>query len=306
MSSNSDTNARLMRNATYASVAVACTLIVIKIIAYILTGSVALLSSLIDSILDAFASTVNLFAVRHALTPADEDHRFGHGKVEPLASLGQAAFIIASSIFLVFEALNHLVNPRIIDNGLTGIVVIVISLVFTIALVRYQKFVVAQTNSLAVAADSVHYLSDVVMNLSVIVALVASAYLGWPQADPLFALGIAGYIFYSVWTIVRMAFNQLMDRELPETDREKISAIAMSHPEVRSLHELRTRASGKDIFIQLHLELDGEIRLHRAHAIADEVELEIQAAFPGADILIHQDPYNDDAGSLPAQVKGGR
>ena len=305
MSSDQDRNARLMRNATYASVTVAGTLIVIKIIAYILTGSVALLSSLIDSILDAFASTVNLFAVRHALTPADEDHRFGHGKVEPLASLGQAAFIIVSSIFLVFEALNHLINPRVIDNGLTGIVVIVISLVFTIALVRYQKFVVAQTNSLAVAADSVHYLSDVVMNLSVIAALVASAYLGWPKADPLFALGIAGYIFYSVWTIIRMAFNQLMDRELPDTDREKISSIAMRHPEVRSLHELRTRASGKDIFIQLHLELDGEISLHRAHMIADEVEHEIRASFPGADILIHQDPYNDDAGRLPARDAHG-
>ena len=292
---NYENNARLMRNATYASVAVACTLIVIKIVAYVMTGSVALLSSLIDSILDAFASTINLFAVRHSLTPADEDHRFGHGKAEPLASLGQAAFIVASSIFLVFEALNHLINPRVIDNGLTGIVVIVISLAFTLALVRYQKFVVAQTNSLAVAADSVHYLSDVVLNLSVIVALVCGAWLGWPAADPLFALGIAVYIIYSAWTIVTSAFNQLMDRELPDTDREKIIAIAMQHPEVRSLHQLRTRASGKDIFIQLHLEMDGAISLNRAHGIADEVEHEIQDAYPGADILIHQDPYNDDA-----------
>ena len=289
-----ESNARLMRNATYASVAVACILILIKIIAYIMTGSVALLSSLIDSILDAFASTINLFAVRHSLTPADEDHRFGHGKAEPLASLGQAAFIVASSIFLVFEALNHLINPRLIDNGLTGIIVIFISLAFTIALVRYQKFVVAQTNSLAVAADSVHYLSDVVLNLSVIVALVCGAWLGWPAADPLFALGIAVYIIYSAWTIVTSAFNQLMDRELPDTDREKIIAIAMQHPEVRSLHQLRTRASGKDIFIQLHLEMDGAISLNRAHGIADEVEHEIQDAYPGADILIHQDPYNDD------------
>ena len=292
---NYEHNARLMRNATSASVAVACILILIKIIAYIMTGSVALLSSLIDSILDAFASTINLFAVRHSLTPADEDHRFGHGKAEPLASLGQAAFIVASSIFLVFEALNHLINPRLIDNGLTGIIVIFISLAFTIALVRYQKFVVAKTNSLAVAADSVHYLSDVVLNLSVIVALVCGAYLGWPAADPLFALGIAAYIIYSAWTIVTSAFNQLMDRELPDTDREKIIAIATQHPEVRSLHQLRTRASGKDIFIQLHLEMDGAISLNRAHGIADEVEHEIQDAYPGADILIHQDPYNDDA-----------
>jgi ferrous-iron efflux pump FieF len=288
-------HAQLLRNATRASVAVAGTLIVIKIIAYVMTGSVALLSSLIDSILDAFASTINLFAVRHALSPADAEHRFGHGKAEPLAGLGQAAFIIVSSIFLIFEALNHLINPRQIDNGLTGIIVIVVSLLLTIALVRYQKYVVQRTNSLAVAADSIHYVSDVVMNLSVIAALVCSAWLDWPAADPLFALAIAAYIIYSAWTIVTNAFNQLMDRELPDSDRERIAAIARRHAEVRNLHELRTRASGKDIFIQLHLEMNGEISLNTAHRIADEVEREIKDAFPGADVLIHQDPYDDES-----------
>ena len=285
-------NARLMRNATYASVSVACTLIVIKVIAYILTGSVALLSSLIDSSLDAIASIVNLLAVRHSLTP-DEDHRFGHGKAEPLAGLGQAAFIIASSLFLVFQALNRLVTPRPVDHGMIGIIVTVVSLLFTIALVRYQKHVVAKTGSLAVAADSIHYLSDIILNLSVIAALVCSAYLGWPKADPIFALGIAVYIIYSAWTIVINAYNQLMDREMPESDRDRIIRIAKQHPEVVSLHELRTRTSGKDIFIQMHLEMNGEITLNTAHRIADEVEDEIRQAFPGADILIHQDPYDD-------------
>lgn len=282
-----------MRNATYASVAVACTLIFIKIIAYVLTGSVALLSSLIDSCLDAIASIINLLAVRHALTPADEDHRFGHGKAEPLAGLGQAAFIIVSSLFLIFQALNRLVTPRPVDNGMTGIVITIISLLLTIALVRYQKYVVEKTGSLAVEADSIHYLSDIILNLSVIAALVCSAYLGWPTADPLFALGIAAYIIYSAWTIVLNAFNQLMDREMPEDDRDRIIEIAKQHPEVVSLHELRTRTSGKDVFIQLHLEMNGEITLNTAHRIADEVEEEIRQAFPGADILIHQDPYDD-------------
>lgn len=289
---NDGRNARLMRRATYASVSVACTLILIKIIAYIVTGSVALLSSLIDSVLDAFASIINLYAVRHSLTPADKEHRFGHGKAEPLAGLGQAMFIIVSSVFLVFQALNRLVNPRPVDNGLTGIIVIVISLLMTIVLVRYQKYVVSETKSIAVEADSIHYLSDVILNLSVIAALVCSAYLGVPIADPIFALGIAAYIIYSVSSIVINAFNQLMDKELPDEDRNRITRIAMSHPEVISLHELRTRASGKDIFIQLHLEMDGEITLNKAHRIADEVEEELRQAFPESDIIIHEDPFD--------------
>ena len=285
-----DKQSRLMRSATYASVSVAIILILIKIFAYVLTGSVALLSSLIDSILDSFASIINLIAVRHALTPADREHRFGHGKAEALAGLGQAAFITGSSIFLIFEALNRIINPRTIDHGMVGIVVILISLCLTIVLVVYQRYVIKHTGSLAIQADSIHYFSDITMNISVIVALVLSAYFNWPTADPVFALGIAAYIIYSVWAIIRNAFNQLMDRELPERDRERIITIAMSHPEVKSLHELRTRSSGKDVFIQMHLEMDGDIPLLTAHSIADEVEAELLAVFPNADIIIHQDP----------------
>lgn len=279
-----------MRSATYASVTVAFILILIKIFAYVLTGSVALLSSLIDSILDSFASILNLVAVRHALTPADREHRFGHGKAEALAGLGQAAFITGSSIFLIFEALNRIINPRPVDHGMVGIVVILISLCLTIGLVIYQRHVIKHTRSLAIQADSIHYVSDITMNASVIVALVLSTYFNWPTADPIFALGIAGYIIYSVWAIIKNAFNQLMDRELPEQDREKIISIAKGHPEVKNLHELRTRSSGKDVFIQMHLEMDGDIPLITAHAIADEVERELNAVFPNADIIIHQDP----------------
>ncbi|MCH7696474.1 MAG: cation diffusion facilitator family transporter [Proteobacteria bacterium] len=282
--------AQLMRRATYASVTVAFTLIIIKFIAYVLTGSVAVLSSLVDSVLDAFASVVNLFAVRHALTPADEEHRFGHGKAEPLAGLAQAAFIAGSSLFLVFEAINRMINPLQIQHSIVGIVVIVISLVFTILLVMFQKHVVRQTQSIAIHADSIHYLSDVAMNLSVIAALILSAYFGWLIADPVFALGIAAYIVYSAWQIASNSLNQLMDRELPDVDRHRIMKIAMQHPAVKSLHELRTRASGKDVFIQLHLEMDGAIALLNAHTIADEVELELREAFPNADIIIHEDP----------------
>lgn len=279
-----------MRSATYASVSIAVILILIKIFAYVFTGSVALLSSLIDSILDSFASILNLIAVRHALTPADREHRFGHGKAEALAGLGQAAFITGSSIFLVFEALNRILYPRPIEHGQVGILIILISLALTIVLVLYQRYVIKHTSSLAIQADSIHYFSDITLNASVIIALVLSTSFDLPTADPVFALGIAGYIIYSVWAIIRNAFNQLMDRELPEQDREKIIRIAKAHPEVKDLHELRTRASGKDVFIQMHLEMDGDIPLITAHAIADEVEMELNAEFPNADIIIHQDP----------------
>lgn len=285
-----DKNAGLMRRATYASVSVAFALILIKFIAYILTGSVALLSSLIDSVLDSLASVLNLFAVRHSLSPADKEHRFGHGKAEPLAGLGQATFIMGSSLFLIFEAINRFVNPRQIEHSNIGILVMLVSLVATIALVSYQRHVVKQTGSLAIQADSIHYLSDISLNVGVILALLISSYTGWSMADPVAALIIAVYIVYSAWQIVSQSLDQLMDKELSDEDRQKIKAIAIEHPDVISLHELRTRASGKDIFIQTHLEMDGELSLMQAHRIADEVEEKLQTAFPNADIIIHQDP----------------
>ena len=287
---NDNTKSLLMRRATWASVSVAFILIGIKSFAYIMTGSVAMLSSLIDSLLDALASVINLLAVRHSLIPADQEHRFGHGKAEALAGLGQAAFITGSSVFLVFEALNHLINPRPVEHGFIGIVVTAVSLVLTIGLLMYQKYVVDRTGSIAIQADSIHYLSDIVLNLSVFAALVLSAYLGLPLADPVFALGIAAYVIHSAWTIVRNAFDQLMDRELPDADRQRILQIATGHREVRDLHELRTRMAGQDLFIQLHLVLDNGISLLNAHRIADEVEAKLRQAFPNADILIHQDP----------------
>lgn len=288
-----DKHASLMRRATYASLAVAFTLIAIKFVAYLLTGSVSLLSSLVDSVLDSLASILNFIAVRHALAPADAEHRFGHGKAEPLAGLGQATFIMGSSLFLIFETINRFVHPRSIEHGNVGILVMVISLVATTGLVLYQRHVVKHTASLAIHADSIHYLSDIALNTGVILALFMSSYLHWDLADPGVAMVLAAYITYSAWEIVQQSLDQLMDRELSGEDREKIKTIVNAHPDVISLHELRTRASGKDIFIQTHLDLEGNISLKEAHRISDEVEASLQAAFPNADILIHQDPIEN-------------
>jgi len=283
-------NEKLMRRATLASVTVALFLIALKFVAYILTGSVSLLSSLIDSVLDSLASILNLVAVHHALSPADKEHRFGHGKAEPLAGLGQAAFIMGSSLFLLFETINRFINPRPLEYGDVGIMVMLVSLVATVLLVLYQRHVVRKTGSIAIQADSIHYFSDIALNLGVILALFLAAYMKWTLADPVVAMCIALYIIYTAWKIVRQSLDQLMDRELSEGDREKIMHIINSHPDVISMHALRTRASGKDIFIQVHLDMDGAKALEDTHRVSDEVEGKLQAAFPNADISIHQDP----------------
>lgn len=283
--------ASLLKLATTASVATATVLIVVKLVAFLLTDSVSILSTLVDSLLDVAASIVNLIAVRHALVPADREHRFGHGKAEPLAALGQAAFITGSAVFLMIEASQRFVSPRALTNGDIGIAVMVFSILATLGLVTLQRYVIRRTGSLAIKADSLHYVGDILVNAAVIVALVITAQLGWRYADPVFGLAIAVYILYNAWQISAGAMDMLMDRELPEQDRRRIIDLALAHPSVKGLHDLRTRASGPQIFIQGHIEMDGAFSLLKAHDIADEVEAELRQAFPGAEVILHQDPF---------------
>jgi ferrous-iron efflux pump FieF len=281
---------RLRRRATDASVAVAVLLIAVKFLAWLDTGSVALLSSVIDSLLDAAASTVNLLAMRHAMTPADREHRFGHGKAEPLAVLGQSAFITGSALLLLAEAVRRLIHPIEVHNPPAGIAVMVFSIVVTIALVTYQRHVVHRTGSIAISADELHYRSDIVLNGSVIAALVLSSLFGLRILDPLFGAAIGIWIIWSAVRMARLSLVQLMDQELPDDEREKIREIAQSHPHVIAAHDLRTRLAGPTAFIQIHIEMDGAMSLIRAHEISDEVEAKLRAAYPNAEIIIHQDP----------------
>lgn len=283
--------ARLMRLATYASVSVAGLLIVTKLVAWQMSGSVSLLATLVDSILDALASLVNLFAVRHALAPADDEHRFGHGKAEALAGLGQATLITGSSMFLMYEAVQRLLDPVAVEGYQLGMWVMVFSIAMTLLLLTFQRHVILRTDSTAIRADALHYRTDLLVNAGVLLALALSRW-GWPGFDPLFAIAIAFYILYSAWEIISHAFDHLMDRELPDEERLEIEQTVLAHAEVRGLHDLRTRRSGTATFVQMHVELDDHLSLLEAHRIAEEVEAAVVAAFPGAEVIIHPDPLS--------------
>lgn len=295
--SNSDTDpqslpgaARAMRLASYASVGVALILIVAKTSAWLATDSIAILSSLIDSLLDAVASIVTLIAIRHSLQPADREHRFGHGKVEALAAMAQSAFIVGSAVLLLFEAGARSLAPQPITQPVIGIQVMVFSIVLTFVLVLIQRWAIRKSGSVAIGADSLHYKGDLLMNVAVIAAIIIATETGWTLADPIFGAAIAAYIIWSAYLIVRSSLDMLMDRELPDDEREQIRAIAMKHDAVDAVHDLRTRQSGLTYFIQLHLEMDGDMNLLAAHEISDEVELALMEAYPGAEVIIHQDP----------------
>lgn len=282
---------RLKRRAAIASVTVATVLIAAKAAAWLTTGSVGLLSTLIDSALDLAASLINLIAIRQALQPADEEHRFGHGKAEPLAGLAQSGFVLGSAGFLLVHAGERLVRPTPVSNTEVGYAVMALAIGLTIALVLYQRYVVRRTGSLAIKADSLHYSVDLLSNVSVMFALALSSRFGWLWADPLVAIAISLFILHSAWQILKDSLNLLMDRELPDEDRERICRIACSHPGVIDIHDLRTRSSGTHVFIQFHLELDGNMTLLDAHTIADQVMNELEQAFPDAEVLIHEDPH---------------
>jgi len=292
-SSGLDRQARLLRRATLASVVTAGVLIAAKLVAWLLTGSVSLLASLVDSLMDVAASIINLMAVRYALEPPDAQHRFGHGKSEALAGLAQATFIAGSAVFLVFHAVDRLLHPVPLADLPVGIVVMVFASVATAVLVAIQRHAIRHTGSTAIRADSLHYLTDLLTNVGIIAALVLAG-LGWQGIDPVIAILIAAYIFWSAWGIAREATHVLMDRELPEAVRERVTALALGHPEVRGVHDLRTRQSGLVKIIQLHLELDAWLPLREAHAMAKQVEREILTAYPEADVTIHQDPREVD------------
>ena len=280
---------KLMKSAGRASVAVALVLLAIKLFAWNRTGSVSIFASFIDSSMDALASIINLIAIRIAVEPADEEHRFGHGKVEALAGLAQASFIAGSAFILLLNAIDRALKPQEMTEINTGIYVMGISLVLTIGLVLYQRHVVKKTGSTAVKADSLHYLSDVLGNLAAIAALILTMQ-GVPYVDIIVGLVIGFFILKSAWDIVKESLDILMDRELPADVKEDISAIILKHPKVHGFHDLKTRQTGLEYYIQFHVEVDDEMSLMEAHDVSEELEASLKEKFPHSESIVHIDP----------------
>ena len=285
---------RLMRLASLASMSVAVVLVAAKAAAWLITDSVAMLSSLIDSALDLVSSLITFLAIRQALVPADEEHRFGHGKAEALAGVAQAGFIAASAGGLVLTVIDRFLHPRALQEEMTGVGVSVLAVVLTLGLMTFQTYVVRRTRSLAITADRAHYTTDFVTNVAVGLGIVASTRLNEPLIDLAVALGVAAYLVTGAWTIGRTSIDVLMDRELPEEDRRRILDIVQRQPGVRSVHDLRTRSSGLTKFIQLHVVLHPTLSLGRAHVMGDAIQAAVEEAFPQAEVILHIDPWNDD------------
>lgn len=275
--------------ASRASVATALTLIVIKLAAWMYSGSASMLASLTDSFADALASIVNFIAIRYAIVPADKEHRYGHGKAEPLASLAQSAFIMGSAFLLLFHGGDRLINPAPVNNATLGMAVSVIAIILTFALVILQKRALAATSSTVVEADSLHYKSDLLLNAAVLLALFLSQY-GLIWADGLFAVLIALFIGQQAVGLGYRSAQSLLDRELDADTKLKIVQALEKDSRINGFHDLRTRESGKTTFVQCHLELDGKLSLLEAHAIADAAEARVRALFDDVEVLIHQDP----------------
>ena len=283
--------ARLVQMAAWAATITATFLLIMKLFTWWYTGSGSLLASLVDSLIDLLASVTNLVVVRYALQPADEEHRFGHGKAESLAALAQSAFIVGSACFLLLNGVERFFKPTELHHPEAGVAISVVATLMTGCLVLFQKWVVRKTGSQAISADSLHYQSDLLMNIAIIIALGLSWY-GFSQADAIFAILIGLFILVSAFKMANEAVQSLLDHQLPVEEQEKIMTLASTVAGVQGVHDLRTRQAGATRFIQLHLELDDDMKLVDAHRIADEVEDRLEIAFPNADILIHQDPVS--------------
>ncbi|MDG1462331.1 MAG: cation diffusion facilitator family transporter, partial [Gammaproteobacteria bacterium] len=264
---NGSSNNALTRSATYASLGVALTLVIAKLWAWLATSSVSVLSSLVDSTLDVLASAITFVAVWYALSPADDDHRFGHGKSEGLAALLQSLVIACSGLFVCYEAIQRFFEPQQVQAIPIGILIMLGSVVLTVGLLGYQRFVIRRTGSIAIAADAMHYKTDVLVNLSVAAVLPISAYTGLPLLDPIVGVVIAGYIMWATWAIASKSLDILLDREISIEDRQEIRKLAESNEAVKGFHDLRTRSAGSMTFIQFHLELDPDLTLIKTHII---------------------------------------
>lgn len=295
----------LRRRAAWVALGTALFLAGSKLAVGWLSGSVGVLSSLADSLADVAGSALTVWTVRLAHRPADEEHRYGHGRAEALSSLVQAAFVIASAVFILYLGARRLMEPEPLRYTGWAVGVMVLSLVLSLGVIAYQAWTLARVDSLAIEADSLHYKGDALSNLAVIVGIAVAGRGGLAWMDPAVGAGVALYLLAVAVSIFRRSADQLMDAELPEADRARIARIVESDPDVAGQHDLRTRSLGVAPHIELHLELDGGLSLAAAHDITDRVEAALKEAFQGAEVTIHMEPEGLEDERLDDRVSGG-
>jgi cation diffusion facilitator family transporter len=295
---------RMNRLASLASLCVACVLIGIKLWAWIATGSVAMLTSAIDAIVDAGAAIATFVGVRYAARPADRDHRFGHGKAEALAAFVQAMFLAGAAVVLVFQSVERLINPEPLAHLGLGLWIIIASTAAAAGLVAMQSWVTRRTASTAIAADKAHYLTDIAVNLAVLAAFAVTALTGWVSADPAFALGISLYMLWNVKSITQHALRQLLDRELSTPERHRIRDAVLAVPGAEAIHDLRTRDAGDRVFVEFHLEVEGNLTVTEGHAVSEAAEAAVGALFPSAETNVHIEPAGIKDARLDAALAG--
>ncbi len=295
---------KLKNRAATASVLLASTLCLIKTFATFSTGSLAILSSLIDSLADVFASSISFIAVKFSSRPATCNHRYGYGRAESISALIQSAFIAGSGLFVMYDGVNRLINPTPLHKTSLGIFIMVVSLAATIALICFQKYVAKRTGSPAINADSAHYTVDVLTNASIILSLIVVQLFHISWFDTLTAFLISAYLIYNAYKIGHDAVSDLTDRELSAEIRAKVIEIIINSDGIDGFHDFRSRDLGGRYYFEIHLELDGNLPLYKTHELTDKVEDKIKHAFPGAQIIIHQDPYGLHENRLDYQIDG--
>jgi len=295
---------KLKTTAAGASVSLALLLTFIKAFAAIATGSLSILSSMIDSLADILSSIISFIAVRFSSRPVTVSHRYGYGKAESASALIQAAFIAGSGGFILYDGISRFIHPKEIEQTILGIAVMLISMTLTAALICFQRYVIRKTKSQALKADSAHYFIDLLTNLAIITSLLAIRYLHWNWIDILTAILISAYLLWNSCQIALEALSELTDQEADLSIRQKIINLTHYVPEIKGYHDLRTRVSGEILFIEIHLEMDGNLPLLHAHQLADKVENLILKEFPAAQILTHLDPYGLHEKRLDYEIDG--